>query len=175
MRHRKKRYRLNKFSSYRRHSIISLTKSLLLHESIRTTKTKAKATQPFFERLITLGKEATIAARRRAFSILNDHKLVKFLFNDISPRFINRQGGYTRILPLGDRRGDGAKLVLFELTERRIIKEKRPKKEKAIQPAQKIEPKKQETPVSKPARIIKPSAGFFPGLRKIFKKERDAL
>ena len=174
MRHRKSRLSLNRFTSWRRGTLIGLSKSLLIHQSIRTTKTKAKATQPVVERLIGLGKKNNLAARRKAFSILQDHKLVQLLFSDIAPRFNNRNSGFCRLLPLGFRRGDGASLVLLELTEKKKIEKKLKKKEEA-------EPKPKEVsepparPPTKPPLVKKPKQKFLGGLRKIFKKERDAL
>lgn len=176
MRHRKSKLTLNRFTSWRKATLISLSKGLLINQSIRTTKTKAKATQPFVERLISLGKENSLSARRRVFSILQDHQLVKLLFTEIAPRFNNRIGGYTRILPLGFRRGDGASLVILELTQKEA---KKPAKKEVIAqpkpPKEKEVPKPQVAPEIKPPVSKKPVRRFLGGLRKIFKKERDSL
>lgn len=176
MRHRKSKLTLNRFTSWRKATLISLSKGLLINQSIRTTKTKAKATQPFVERLISLGKENSLSARRRVFSILQDHQLVKLLFTEIAPRFNNRIGGYTRILPLGFRRGDGASLVILELTQKEA--KKPAKKEEIAQPKppkEKEVPKPRVAPEIKPPVSKKPVRRFLGGLRKIFKKERDSL
>jgi len=175
MRHRKDKLRLNRFTSWRRATLISLTRNLLIHQSIRTTKTKAKAAVPLAERLITLGKKNNLVSRRKAFSILQDHKLVQLLFSEIAPRFNNRKSGFCRILPLGFRRGDGAKFVVLELTEKGKVEKKPPKLEE-VQPKPKEEiPKAPVQPKVKPPLAEKPARKFFGGLRKIFKKERDSL
>ena len=152
--------------------MISLSRNLLIHQSIRTTKIKAKAALPLVERLITLGKRDNLVARREAFSILQDHKLVQLLFSRVAPRFNNRNGGFCRILPFGFRRGDGAKLVILELTEK-IKEEKKPIKKEEVQPGPKEEISKAPVkPPEKPPKVTKPTKKFFGGLKKIFKKER---
>lgn len=175
MRHRKARYQLNRFSSFRKATLRSLAKNLLIHQSIKTTTTKAKATRPLIERLINLAKLNDLAARRQAYKILGDHQLVSLLFNDLGKRFEHKAGGYTRILRLGARRGDNAQLVIWGLTE---IKKKEPRKtlkEKEAKP-QKVEKPKTEIAVKeKPPITEKPHKEFLGGLRRIFKKERDSL
>lgn len=174
MRHRKKRLKLNRFTSWRKATLVSLSKNLLIYQSIRTTQTKAKASKPLVEKLITLGKRDNLAARRKAFSILQDHKLVQLLFANIAPLFNKRNGGYCRILPFGFRRGDRARMVIFELTEKR--KEKKPIKKEEIQPEPKGEASKTPVkPTTKPPKVEKPTRKFFGGLKKIFKKKRDSL
>ena len=192
MRHAKKRLQLNRFTSWRKSTIISLAQSLLKRQRIFTTKTKARAASPLIEQLITLAKQDSIARRRRAYKILGEHSLVTLLFKEIAPRFNSRIGGYTRILPYGFRRGDGAQLVILELTEQK--KEiKKPKKEKPPMALKEGVPKekeitkkempKEEMPKPKPRVVTeekaplvkKPTKKFLGGLRKIFKKERDSL
>jgi large subunit ribosomal protein L17 len=175
MRHAKVKYQLNRFSSWRKATLISLTKSLILHQSVRTTKTKAKATQTLAERLISLGKQNTLAAKRRAFSILGEHRLVSLLFDDIAMRFKNRTGGYTRVIQVGSRRGDGAAIAILELTEikkkeRRVHKEKKEPK-----PEEERQPKAEAAVQEKPPLEKKATPTFLGGIRRIFKKERDAL
>ena len=101
--------------------------SLLFHQEITTTLPKAKAAKRLADRMITLGKSDTLAARRLAFSCLQDHVLTSKLFKEIAPRFKSRKGGYTRILQLQRRKGDGAQLALLELTEKEIIIKTPPK------------------------------------------------
>jgi large subunit ribosomal protein L17 len=92
--------------------------SLITHERIRTTVAKAKELRPFVEKLVTLGKRDSLHARRQALSILPSHKAaVHRLFGEISPRFAERPGGYTRILKLGPRQGDGAGMALIEFVD----------------------------------------------------------
>jgi large subunit ribosomal protein L17 len=175
MRHRKYRINLNRFTSWRRATLISLSKNLLISQSIRTTSTKAKSAKPLVEKLITLGKRNNLASRREAFSILQDHRLVQLLFSEIAPRFNNQNSGFCRILPLGFRRGDGADLAVLELTQK-IEKKKKPKKSEEAQPKPKEEITKPTVkPATKPPLTEKPTRKFIGGLRKIFKKERDSL
>lgn len=117
MRHKAKRLQLNRFTSWYKATLASMARSVLIYQSIRTTKKKAMAAKPLVEKLITLAKENTLAAKRRAYAILGDHKLVQALFADIGPRFHKRTGGYTRVIGMGNRRGDGAQLSILELTE----------------------------------------------------------
>jgi len=190
MRHRKAKFQLNLSSSLRSATLASLTKNLFIYQSIKTTKTKALAVQPQVDKLITLAKQNTLTAKRRAFTILGDHKLVSFLFGDIGPRFTNRVGGYTRILNLDVRRGDNAKLAILELTEIKKKEKKLPKKEKEVKPEERkkpeiteeqkqgLEEKKPKTEIAvqeKPPITKKPTKKFLEGIRSIFKKGRDAL
>ena len=186
MRHKKQRYQLNRFSSWRKSTVRALARNLLVYQSIKTTLHRAKAVRPLAEKLISLARQNSLAAKRQAAKILNDHKLVSLLFSDIGPRFAKRQSGFTRIINLGTRRGDDAQLVIFELTELKEKKEKKPKKEKEEKPKEiaqesPIEEKKHEaTKVSlrekeKPPITKKPSKKFLGGIRNIFKKERDSL
>jgi large subunit ribosomal protein L17 len=107
----------------------NMVTSLLSYQQIKTTLQKAKAAKPLADHLITLGKNDTLASRRQAYQYLQNHDLTSKLFKEVAPRFKNRQGGYTRILQLNRRKGDGAQLALLELTEKEI-KVKEPKKTK---------------------------------------------
>ena len=127
MRHAIAGNRLGRNSGLRRATIRDVAKATLTYERIRTTKARAKEARKLVDRLITLGKENTLAAKRRAFAIVCDHQLVSSLFNAISPRFKNRAGGYTRIIPLPlVRRGDNAQLAYLELTEKGPVKTPKP-------------------------------------------------
>ena len=111
--------KLNRNRSLRRATLRDLAKSTLIRQRICTTRAKAKEARRLVEQLITLGKSGTLANKRRAFAILCDHGLVSDLFGDVAPRFKNRVGGYTRIIPLAaNRRGDNAQMVYLELTEK---------------------------------------------------------
>ena len=92
--------------------------SLFLHGQIQTTTAKAKELRPFAERLITLAKRGDLHARRLAARKIADHDVLFRLFDSIGPRFAERPGGYTRVLKLGHRRGDGAEMALIELVDR---------------------------------------------------------
>ena len=118
MRHQKIRTRLSRNSTLRRATMRDLAKAVLIRQRICTTKQKAKEARKLVDRLITLGKSGTLSAKRRAFAVLCDHDLVSRLFNSTASRFNARQGGYTRIIPLGCRRGDNAQLAYLELTEK---------------------------------------------------------
>ena len=118
MRHRRAGNRLSRNSTLRRATVRDLARATLIRQRICTTKAKAKEARKMVDRLITLGKKGTLAAKRRAFAILCDHQLVSDLFNKIALRFNVRQGGYTRIISLSYRRGDNAHLVFLELTEK---------------------------------------------------------
>lgn len=147
MRHRKRKGKLNRSTSHRIATLSMMAKHLIMYQGIRTTHAKAKEARRLAERLITLAKKNDLTARRRAFSILKDRDVVVRLFKDIMPLFANRVGGYTRIIPIRTRRGDGAELVLLELTEK--IKEEKPeKKHKAKE--KKTEPKESKTVERKP-------------------------
>jgi large subunit ribosomal protein L17 len=89
-----------------------------VHEAIDTTEAKAKALRPYAERLITKAKRGDLASRRDVLRDITDRDVVARLFHEIAPRFEERQGGYTRILKLGFRKGDGAPMARIELVER---------------------------------------------------------
>lgn len=173
MRHRKRRLQLNRFTSWRKSTVISLVKNLLIKQQIFTTRQKAKAASRLAEKLISLAKKGSLFARRQAYKIIGDHKLVSFLFKQIAPRFHQRNSGFTRIVPFGRRRGDDAQMVILELTERKE-KVKRIKKEAKEKPEEKAKPKPTVSE-EKPPIVKKPRKRFLGGLKKIFKKERDAL
>ncbi len=118
MRHGMAGNRLGRSSSLRKATLRDLAKATLIHQRICTTKAKAKEARKLVDRLITLGKRGTLSSHRRAFAILCDHQLVSDLFKNTAPRFKNRPGGYTRIIPLSLRQGDGAQLAYLELTEK---------------------------------------------------------
>ncbi|MCA9407453.1 MAG: 50S ribosomal protein L17 [Candidatus Omnitrophica bacterium] len=121
MRHGIAGNRLNRKSSHRKATIRDLAKATLKAQRISTTKAKAKEARKLVDKLITLGKKGSLAHKRQAFSILCDHRLVSRLFNKTAPLFKNRIGGYTRIISLGNRRGDNAQLVFLELTEKEEV------------------------------------------------------
>jgi len=129
MRHQVKRYQLRRNTAHRRALLRNLVTSLLEKERIRTTLAKAKAARPVAEKMITLGKRGTLAARRRAVAYLLKESVVQKLFSELGPRFKERPGGYTRIVKLGLRSGDGAQMAMFELLGAEY-KKKAKKKEK---------------------------------------------
>jgi large subunit ribosomal protein L17 len=98
--------------------LATLAKQLFVHEAIDTTEAKAKALRPYAERLITKAKRGDLSSRRDVLRDIPDRDIVARLFHEIGPRFSERDGGYTRILKLGQRKGDGAPLARIELVER---------------------------------------------------------
>ena len=117
MRHRKKGRELGRTRSHKKAMLRNMVTSLIIHERVRTTEAKAKELRPFAERLITLAKTGDLHSRRLAGRQIADSEALRKLFDHIGPRFETRPGGYTRILKLGARKGDGAELALIELTE----------------------------------------------------------
>ncbi len=115
MRHRKGGFKLQRDPSARRALLRGLTTNIILHDRIVTTITKAKAMKPIVEKMITLAKRDTLHSRRQAAAFLNTPGAVQKLFDTLGPRFSQREGGYTRVVRLGPRKGDGAELALIEL------------------------------------------------------------
>jgi len=115
MRHRKKGKILDRKVGPRTALLRGLAVSLILYEKMQTTKAKAKTVKPIVEKLITRGKENTLAARRRLLKYLYKEAAVKKVLEVISPRYKDRKGGYTRIINVGRRQGDGAEIVQIEL------------------------------------------------------------
>ena len=146
MRHRNKKGRLNRRSAWRKATLKSLANDLFRYQRIETTLTKAKALRSFAEPIITLAKNNadSVSARRQAFQKLCDKTIVKLLFDQIGPLYKDTPGGYTRIMALGTRKGDGAQMAIMELTKRTIsdedllgtkekkVKAKSPKKEALV-------------------------------------------
>ena len=118
MRHRMSGRKLNRSSSHRKAMFANLSVSLLRHEQIITTKPKAKELRSFTDKMVTLGKQGNLHARRRAMSFLQDGEIVSKLFNTLAERYRDRQGGYTRVLSSGFRYGDSAPMAVIELVDR---------------------------------------------------------
>ena len=118
MRHRNGLRKLNRTSSHRQAMFRNMANSLLQHEVIKTTLPKAKELRRVVEPMITLGKKPSVANRRLAFDRLRDRDMVVKLFDELGPRFANRNGGYLRILKCGFRDGDNAPMAYVELLDR---------------------------------------------------------
>ena len=131
MRHRHGLRKLNRTSSHRLAMLRNMTVSLLKHEAIRTTLPKAKELRRVAEPIITLGKSPTLANRRLAFDRLRDREMVVKLFDELGPRYKDRNGGYLRILKFGFRPGDNAPMALVELMDRPEPVEAEEQEEKA--------------------------------------------
>ena len=117
MRHRVAGRKFDRPLGARKALVRGLVRELFLHERITTTVPRAKEVRPLAEKMITLGKDGSVAARRRALEFVTDKDVVARLFTDIAPRYATRQGGYTRIIRVGKRLGDGADLAVLELVE----------------------------------------------------------
>jgi large subunit ribosomal protein L17 len=117
MRHRAAYRKLGRRTAHRLSLLRNLAASLISHGRVRTTEAKAKELRPFVEKLVTLGKRDSLHARRRALAILPRSEVVHRLFSDVSPRFSERPGGYTRILKLAHRQGDGASMAFIEFVD----------------------------------------------------------
>ncbi len=118
MRHGNGLRKLGRTSSHRAAMFRNMAVSLLTHEEISTTLPKAKELRRIVEPMITLGKQASVANRRLAYSRLRDHGTVKKLFGELGPRYAKRHGGYLRILKSGFRKGDNAPMALVSLLDR---------------------------------------------------------
>jgi large subunit ribosomal protein L17 len=116
MRHRRDRRKLSRSASHRKSLFMNLSREVFDHERIKTTEAKAKAVAPEVEKLITLAKRGDQHARRQAMSALGQDKFIVYkLFEEIGPRYADREGGYTRILKLGPRKSDSTEMVFLEL------------------------------------------------------------
>jgi large subunit ribosomal protein L17 len=116
MRHRKQKGKLSRDASHRKALMMNLSREVIEHERIQTSEAKAKAVKPELERLITLARRGDAHARRQAMARLGQDKFVVYkLFEELAPRYADREGGYTRILKLGPRRSDSTEMVFLEL------------------------------------------------------------
>lgn len=115
MRHRKGGFKLQRDPSARRALLRGLATNVIERDRVITTVTKAKAVRPWVEKMITLGKKDTLHSRRQAAAFLQTPAAVKKVFDTLAPRFSQQEGGYTRIVRLGPRRGDGAEEVVIEI------------------------------------------------------------
>jgi large subunit ribosomal protein L17 len=118
MRHRLGLRKLNRTSSHRLAMLRNMIVSLLRHEGIKTTLPKAKELRRVAEPILTLGKNPSLSNRRLAFARLRDREMVTKLFDELGPRYATRNGGYSRILKFGFRKGDNAPMALIELLDR---------------------------------------------------------
>jgi len=115
MRHLKAGRKLGRTASHRKATLANLAAAVLEHKSIKTTVPKAKEARGVVERLITFAKRGDLAARRQVLRTVKDKALVKELFEEIAPKYAERPGGYTRVIKLGNRKGDNAPIAIFEL------------------------------------------------------------
>ena len=118
MKHNLTHRKLNRTSSHRKALLMNLSNALIKHEQITTTLPKAKELRPFVEKIITLGKKGDLQSRRKAISILQDEKMTSKIFNTFADRYKDRNGGYTRIIKIGNRFGDNAPTAIIEFVDR---------------------------------------------------------
>ena len=178
MRHQKKTIKLGRTADHRKALLANQVCALIEHQRIKTTLAKAKAVRPLAERMVTLGKNGSIHARRRALGVLRQKNAVKKLFDDIAQRSAERHGGYTRIVKLGARKSDSARMAFIEWVDAEQIVEEKPAKEKKAkrkeleakpqqtmseaeqpereEPKAEAAPAKEETPAESPAEEPKP-------------------
>jgi large subunit ribosomal protein L17 len=143
MRHRVAGRKLSRHTQHRELMFRNMVVSLLQYERIKTTLAKGKELRSWADKIITLGKKGTLHARRQAFALLRNEGIVKKLFDEIAPKFKDREGGYTRVYRLGWRQGDGAPLSLVELVTYAPPKEKKKSTiKKAKEVLEKVTPKK---------------------------------
>ena len=183
MRHNRRTKRFNRSYGERQAMLENIVSALLSHQAIKTTVQKAKEAQRLADHVIQLGKDDTLTARRQAFSYLQDHELTAKLFKEVAPRFKTRQGGYTRIMRIGRRKGDGAEVAILELTEK-DIKLKEPKKQAKKDAHKDHDHEGHDHATDKPkakglekdtkhpdAKRDKPKTGFFKDLGKFFRNK----
>ncbi len=152
MRHLKSGRKLGRTTSHRKAMMSNLATALFEHKSIVTTTPKAKEARTIVERLITFAKRGDLNARRMVLRVVRDKDVVKELFESIAPKFENRNGGYTRIIKIGRRKGDNAPLAIFELVGYEGIKAERIEKKRQVREEKKKEREKEsESSGSKPA------------------------
>jgi large subunit ribosomal protein L17 len=158
MRHRKSGVKLNRTSSHRDAMFRNMVTSLLKHERIRTTDAKAKELRRWADHMVTLAKRGDLHARRQAMAIVREKNVVHKLFEEAQDKFGKRKGGYTRVIKLGRRPGDAAKLSMIELVLDETVAKKKtsaPKQKAAPAPEQKAEVKS-DTPVEETATVADP-------------------
>lgn len=189
-------------ASHRKATMANMVKALIKHQRIETILGRAKVVRKLAEHVIHLTKTDTVDSRRQAYMVLGDRDLVAKLFNEIAPLCKNRTSGYTRIIPLGFRRGDGASMCVLELTDKKLIdkiskkktkKSEEPAKAHAGAPEEKSEKAKEETPKAKPiskakltlaeekmvekAKVeekkVADKRGFMKNIRGLFRKRGD--
>jgi large subunit ribosomal protein L17 len=149
MRHQKNTVKLGRTAEHRKALLANQVCSLIEHRRIKTTLAKAKAVRPLAERVVTLGKTGSLHARRNALSILRQKDAVKKLFDEIAPASTERNGGYTRIVRLGQRKSDSAQMAFIEWIDAPQVVEEKPAEEKK---AKRKEPKPEPKPEKKAKR-----------------------
>jgi large subunit ribosomal protein L17 len=189
MRHRNRVKKLGRKKEHRLALLKNLCRSLFIFEQIKTTLPKAKEAKKLAEHLIEFAKRNDLPAKRTIYRFIPDHKLVKIICDEIGPKFVNRQGGYTRIYRLGPRLGDGAEMAILELVEqsdasiitlrrklierRKLVEEKSAKeKKKKVKKGKKLKEKKPKKEIKKKKKPDKKEKKI--SRKKKAKKEKKA-
>lgn len=149
MRHRKHNVRFGRQGAHYKATMRHLVSGLIINKSIQTTKVKAKESSRLADKLVTISKTDSVASQRRAYQILQDRDLVSILFKDIAPLFKERNGGYTRVMMTGKRRGDNAQMAILEFVEKPkidAVKKKEKKAKEPVKPEEKPVAEKREEP-----------------------------
>ncbi len=185
MRHQKKTIKLGRTAEHRKALLANQVCSLIEHQRIKTTLAKAKAVRPLAERMVTLGKNGSIHARRTALATLRQKRAVKKLFDDIAPRSAERNGGYTRIVKLGQRKSDSASMAFIEwvdiaeVVEAKPAEERKAKRKEAEARPKKTEPeavapKEEESAVKEEKPREAPAPAEEPKKRRWFGRKSDS-
>lgn len=168
MRHRKQRSKLSMKTAHRNAMLNNMARNLLTYQRVETTVARAKVARRLVEHLITLSKKDSVASRRMAYRTLKDRDMVMKLFKEIAPLFNSRSSGFTRIIPIGFRRGDGASMCIFELTEKKIVEKlARKKKEKKEVEADQTAASEQKTAVKSKLKETQDQAKDEPRVKPI--------
>ena len=145
MRHQKKTIKLGRTAAHRKALLANQVCSLIAHQRVKTTLAKAKAVRPLAEKMGTFGKNGSLHARRMALSMLRQKDAVKKLFDEIAPRSADRNGGYTRIVKLGQRKSDSASMAFIEWVDAaQVVEEEEPKEKPAKKQKEAAPPLKEE-------------------------------
>jgi len=148
MRHRVHTFKIGRSGAHRRAMLANMVSSLFEHGQIKTTLVKAKEARRVAEKMITLGKKGDLHRRRLAIAKMRNKDAVKILFDEIAPKYADRNGGYTRIMRLGMRQGDAAEMCILQLVEAEVETAAKPAKKKAApKKAEKVEEVKAEEAV----------------------------
>jgi large subunit ribosomal protein L17 len=180
MRHRVAGRKLSRHTQHRELMFRNMLVSLLQYERIKTTLAKGKELRSWADKIISLGKKGTLHARRRAFALLRDKGIVKKLFDEIAPKFKDREGGYTRVYRLGWRQGDGAPLSLVELVTFARAEEKKSRVERAkeaigrVAPRRKGKKEKEEVEGKRGREKIEKGEGKEKKEKKVKKEEKES-
>ena len=150
MRHQKKTLKLGRTAEHRKALLANQVCSLIEHQRIKTTLAKAKAVRPLAEKMVTLGKRGSLHARRTALAVLRQKDAVKKLFDEIAPASTERNGGYTRIIRLGQRLSDSASMAFIEWVDAAVVEETPTEEKKAKKKETTAEPKQKEAKHEEP-------------------------